>query len=401
MIKRALIASLLSVGCDVLDMRSSAVPVARHFIKASGASGAISVRKLPGNPRVTLIEMFDARGAYLSRALERKVETAFFREDFKRTDPDDLGVIEFASRAVEEYQADFYRHIGEDEGHRLRIVCDYGFSSVALFYPAMLEHMGVESISLNSFNDAKRAPRTVPEVESHVENLSHIVGTLGYDMGVLFTQEGERITIVDNRGRPFQGSSLLAAIGTLVCQTTKDPTIALTVTAPTLLEESLKKLGATVIRTKSDTRSLMSTSFEAGVTFAGDDGGGFIFPEMHPGFDAPFSFAKLVTMLQKTGHTLSELADELPAFRLAYEQVRVPWESKGTVMRRLAEENRDGEHVELLDGIKIFDHDSWVLILPDALEPVFHVYAESPADHESRQLVDRYERKITDWLGAM
>lgn len=401
MIKRALIASLLSVGCDVLDMRSSAVPVARHFIKTSGASGSINVRKLPGNPRVTLIEMFDARGAYLSRNLERKVETAFFREDFKRTDPDDLGVIEFASRAVEEYQADFYRHIGEiDNRPRLRIVCDYGFSSVALFYPAMLEHLGVESISLNSFNDAKRAPRTAPEVESHVENLSHIVGTLGYDMGVLFTQEGEKITIVDNRGRPFQGSSLLAAMGTLVCQTTKDPTIALTVTASTLLEDSLKKLGATIIRTKSDVRSLMNTSFEAGATFAGDDGGGFIFPEMHPGFDAPFGFAKLVTMLQQTGHTLSELADELPTFRLAYEQVKVPWESKGTVMRRLAEENREGSRVELLDGIKIFDNDSWVLILPDALEPVFHVYAESPEDHGSRELVDRYERKIMDWLGT-
>jgi len=217
---------------------------------------------------------------------------------------------------------------------------------------------------------------------------------------VLFWLEGERMRIVDNRGRPFQGSSLLAAVGTLVCQTSKNPTIAMTVTAPSLLEESLTKLGAKIVRTKNDTRSLMSTSFDAGVSFAGDEDGGFIFPALHPGFDAPFSFAKLVTMLQQTGHTLSEVADELPAFRLAYEQVRVPWEAKGTVMRRLAEENRDGAHVELLDGIKIFDQNSWVLILPDALEPLFHVYAESPEDHESRELVDRYERKITDWLSA-
>jgi len=67
-------------------------------------------------------------------------------------------------------------------------------------------------------------------------------------------------------------------------------------------------------------------------------------------------------------------------------------------MRRLAEENKQGSHVELLDGIKIHDNDSWVLILPDALEPVFHVYAESPMEDSSRALVDRYEKKITDWV---
>jgi mannose-1-phosphate guanylyltransferase/phosphomannomutase len=400
MIKRALISSLLSVGCDVLDLRSAAVPVARHFIKASGASGAISARKLPGNPRVTLIEMFDSRGAYLSRNIERKVETAFFREDFKRTDPDDLGVIEFASRAVEEYQVDFFRLLREDPpANRLKVVCDYGFSSVSMFYPSMLDRLGVESISLNGFNDAKRAPRTNFEIDNHVQNLSQIVGTLGYDMGVLFTNEGERITIVDDKGRVLEGSNLLAAMGVLISQTTKDATIAMTVTAPTRLEDALIKGGAKVLRTKSDPRSLMSTSFDAGVTMAGDEGGGFIFPALHPGFDAPFSFAKLVTMLQETGATLSEVVNHLPAFKLAYEQVRVPWESKGSVMRRLAEENRDGEHIELLDGIKIYDKDSWVLVLPDAVEPIFHVYAESPEEHGSRELVDRYERKITDWIG--
>jgi mannose-1-phosphate guanylyltransferase/phosphomannomutase len=96
---------------------------------------------------------------------------------------------------------------------------------------------------------------------------------------------------------------------------------------------------------------------------------------------------------------LSELADELPTFQLAYEQVRVPWEVKGTVMRRLAEENEDGTHVELLDGIKIHGKDSWVLILPDAVEPVFHVYAESPLEHSSKELVGRYEKKISEWVG--
>jgi mannose-1-phosphate guanylyltransferase/phosphomannomutase len=401
MIKRAVISALLSVGCDVLDMRSAALPIARHFVKTSGATGAMGVRKLPGNSRVTLIEMLDSRGAYLSRAMERKVENAFFREDFKRADPDDLGIMEFVSRAVEEYQADYFRLLHpEPAGRRLRVVCDYGYSSLSGIFPAMLAQLGVESISLNGYNDAKLAPRTNEEVEHHVRNLSQIVGTLGYDMGVLFTEEGERLTVVDDRGELVHGNTLLATLGTLIAKTTPGAKIAISVTAPTLLEEALKREGAEVVRTKSDVRSLMDSSLTGGATFAGDERGGFIFPELHPGFDAAFSFGMLAKMLQQTGLSVREVSAELPVFRLAYEQVRVPWDAKGSVMRRISEETRDGRHVELLDGIKIFEDDSWVLVLPDAVEPLFHVYAESPDEEESRELVGRYVRKIEMMMQA-
>ena len=151
-----------------------------------------------------------------------------------------------------------------------------------------------------------------------------------------------------------------------------------------------------MIRTKADTRSLMSSSLDAGVDFAGDERGGFIFPELHPGYDAMFSLAKLLTMLQTTGLSLSEVLESLPSFALAYEQVRCPWEAKGAVMRMITELHRDDERVELVDGIKIFNEDSWVLVLPDAVEPVFHVYAESTEEKESQALVGDYVRRIEE-----
>lgn len=395
MIKRALMSSLLSVGCDVLDLRSAPLPVARHFIKTSGANGAVCVRKLPGNSRVTLIEMFDSRGAYLSRAVERKVETAFFREDFKRTDPDDLGQIQFVSRAVEEYQEDYFRYLGEmGGGRRLRIACDYGYSSLSAIFPSMLDRMGIESISLNGFNDAKRAPRSDTEVDRHMANLGQIVGTLGYDVGVLFTDEGERLTIVDGGGQRIEGTALLAGMGILVAMTQPGAKIAMSITAPTLLQQLLETRGAHIVRTKTDVRSLTSTSIEEEVALAGDERGGFIFPQLHPGFDAPFSFGMLIKMMRQTNLTIADLAKEIPAFPLAYEMVKVPWESKGTVMRMISEEKSGGERVELLDGIKIFEEDSWVLVLPDAVEPVFHVYAESGDEARSRALVSKYIKRI-------
>ncbi len=395
MIKRAVISSLLSVGCDVIDLRSMALPVARHYIKASGAGGAINVRKLPGNARVTLVELFDARGAYLPRNLERKVETAFFREDFRRADPDDLGMIENASQAVEDYQNDFFRLIQPRENRkRSKIAVDYGYSSLAAIYPPMLGRLGVESISLNSFNDAKLSPRTPEEIEKHLDNLRSIVGSLGYDMGVLFTDEGERLHVVDDRGQILSGNALFGTLCSLIARTQPGVRIAMSVTAPSRLEDLLVKQGAEVLRTKADTRSLMALALDKDAAFAGDDRGGFIFPEIHPGFDGPFSFAKLLYLLEDSGASLSEVASELPVFHLDYEAVRCPWEAKGSVMRHLSEEQRDDQRVELIDGIKIFDRDSWVLVLPDAVEPVFHIYAESPEAAGSRALVAEYVKKI-------
>jgi mannose-1-phosphate guanylyltransferase/phosphomannomutase len=402
MIKRAVIASLLSAGCDVLDLRSTALPIARHFIRTSGAGGAVNIRKLPGNSRVTLVEIMDARGAYLSKGAERKVETAFFREDYRRADPDELGQIEFASRAIEEYQQDYFRLLGPHESYRrrLRIAIDYGFSSLAGYFPAMLAQLGVESIALNGYNDAKRSPRSAEEVQSHVENLKSIVGTLGYDMGVLFTDEGERLTLVDNRGEVLSGNTLLAAMASLVCQTKPGARVAMSVTGPSRLEDHLTKGGATVVRTKADIRSLISGAMDEHVDFAGDGSGGFVFPALTAGFDAPFSLGSLVTMLQQLNLNLGDVAESLPVFKMAYETVRVPWEWKGAVMRMIAEENRDSDRVELVDGIKIYDEHSWVLVLPDALEPLFHVYAESEDEGHSRYLAEEYSRKISGFQGV-
>ncbi|MCC7102978.1 MAG: NTP transferase domain-containing protein [Fimbriimonadaceae bacterium] len=397
MTKRALMAALLSTGCEVLDLRSTAVPIMRHFVRASGATGATYVRKLPGNSRVTLIEFFDARGAYMGRNQERKVETAFFREDFVRVDPDDLGSIALASRAVEEYQADFERLLAKaGSAKNLKVACDFGYSSISAIYPQMLARSGVEAINSHSFNDARLAPRSEDDVARHLGNLRQIVSSLNYDMGVLFVDEGERLAIVDNQGRILEGVKLLAVFAALIAQTASDPKIAMPITAPSRLEEFLTERNVTIIRTKANVRALLETSVQEKVTLAGDERGGFLFPVFHAGFDAMYGFSTLLAMLQQTGKTLSQIVDELPQFHMGYEQARCPWEVKGTVMRRLAEEFQSVDHVELLDGIKVFDGNAWVLVIPDSVEQVFHVRAEAESDSEAERIVKKFAAKIAE-----
>ena len=107
MMKRAMISGLLSVGVNVLDMRSMPLPIARHGILGTQATGGVHIRLAPDNPKHALIEFFDEQGVYLSKNAERKVETIFFREDFRRVDAEQVGSLEFASRCIEQYSRGF------------------------------------------------------------------------------------------------------------------------------------------------------------------------------------------------------------------------------------------------------------------------------------------------------
>jgi mannose-1-phosphate guanylyltransferase / phosphomannomutase len=376
MLKRAMISSLLSVGCDILDLRNAPLPVTRHFIRNSSGVAAMNVRKLPGNSRVSLIEMFDQDGDYLSKVLEKKVESLFFREDYKRTDADDIGVIEFSSRAIEEYESDFLRLVRPDSILKNpKVVCNYGYAGISNIFPSLLGRLGIESISLNAFNDARRAPRSPVDIETHLQELAKIVGTLRYDMGVLFLDEAERMILVDNRGEILDSHELFATFATLYLNKFPSAKIALPVHMPHSLITFFRSQGRDPIISKANTRSLMKVVKDERANLGGDERGGFIFPEMSPGFDAATAFGWLVMAAAESGHKLSDIRANLPKFPIAYESAVVHWEQKGMVMRRLLDWANPTEQ-DLFDGVRIHYPEGSALILPDAFEPLFHVYAE-------------------------
>jgi mannose-1-phosphate guanylyltransferase / phosphomannomutase len=172
-------------------------------------------------------------------------------------------------------------------------------------------------------------------------------------------------------------------------------TIAVPVMAPRAIERIAEGYGADVIRARSDRRSLMALAESKGaeLAFAGGANHEVIFPEMHPAFDALYGSAKLIDLLGREGRRLSELVAMLPEWHVATVQVPCPWEHKGRVMRSLiAEQPR--EDVELFEGLRVRHDDGWVLVLPDASDPTFSVYAEAGSDGEATAYAERMGSRI-------
>jgi mannose-1-phosphate guanylyltransferase/phosphomannomutase len=107
-----------------------------------------------------------------------------------------------------------------------------------------------------------------------------------------------------------------------------------------------------------------------------------------------YALMKLLESLARFNTQLSEVVRGLPPYHLIRTQVNCPWEYKGKVMRILSEQYRERRE-EPIDGVKIDLGEEWVLVLPDADRPLFHVLAESRSRDSAQALADKYARVVS------
>jgi mannose-1-phosphate guanylyltransferase/phosphomannomutase len=139
------------------------------------------------------------------------------------------------------------------------------------------------------------------------------------------------------------------------------------------------------VRTPNSLADLTRAAAGEDVVFAGAVGGGYVFPEFLPAYDAVASLAKLLELLARVQTPVSRLVAELPRPTLIHRQLACPWARKGLVMR-LLNERLAGRDLDLTDGIKLLSDRGWAQVLPDPDEPLLHLYAEGATGAESDEL---------------
>src|SRR6185436_13539207 len=138
--------------------------------------------------------------------------------------------------------------------------------------------------------------------------------------------------------------------------------VAFPITVTSHVDELVEGSDLEVIRTPASLAELTKAAAGDDVIFAGAVGGGYVFPEFLPAYDAVASLCKLLELLAPIERPLSELVADLPAPTLIHRQIHCPFSLKGTVMRVLTERLKDRE-VDLTDGIKVFDERGWAQVL--------------------------------------
>lgn len=396
MLKRGLQSGLPSAGINVADLSAMPIPVARFYTCVSDAVGGVQVRVSPHDRSIVDIIFFNRTGMDLDKGTQRKIETAFFREDVRRAHLDDIGTTAYAPEVAERYTHAFMNVIDRETIARTgyRLVVDYSLGTTSEILPPILRSLGCNTIDLNAGHELSHEPRSSGEYATAFEQLSNIVGALRFDLGVMLDDNGERINVVDGSGRRLPSTQLLAALACLVFRRQEGAAIAVPVDAPSVFEQLASDFGGSVVRTRMDPESLMIAASQKSVHLAGDGRGRVIFPMLHPTFDGMFALAKMLELLATEHVRLHEVVAKLPPWFQQHTDVSCPWDKKGRVMRMLGEQYRD-RRVRTSDGIKIQLGNDWVLILPDPDQPQFHLVAEAHSESEARTLVEKYAGIVT------
>jgi mannose-1-phosphate guanylyltransferase/phosphomannomutase len=277
------------------------------------------------------------------------------------------------------YSTAFEKHLNTEaiRNSGSKVVIDYVYAVSGAILPQLLAKFGCDAVVLNaSLNQTGLA---AAEREALLNQLGHVVEALKANFGVQVSANGEQLILVDESGTPIRGEMLTALMVNMILTAHPRGTVVVPVHSSSAVEQIARRHDAKVIRTKANPTALMEASqANPNVVLGGSGEMGFIFPQLHPGFDAMFCIAKMMEMLTMQERNLAAIRADLPRVYHKSYTVRCPWTAKGALMRHLVE-THPAEHLELVDGVKIcnYQDDSWVLVLPDAGEPLVHIFANS------------------------
>jgi mannose-1-phosphate guanylyltransferase/phosphomannomutase len=403
MMNRAIMCGLMSAGVDAGDLRAVSIPILRQELRTGKHAGGVHIRKSPIDKNLTDIIFFDGKGKDLPSGKTKSLERLFFGEDFPRVKQDEVGGVTFPERAQESYTEKFLSTVNIEaiSAAKFNIVIDYSSGIASSIFPNILGSFHAQVLSQNAFLDPRKLTRNKPEFDEAVEALTHIVISLGYDIGFMLDAGAEKCFVVDENGKFIDTDRLLTLITYLFLTVYPDvKKIAVPITASAEIDLIAEHMGVELIKTRDSHLALMDTASKDDVRFVGGTKGGFIFPDFLFASDGMYSVVKILEMLALANVRFGQLDRQVPKLHMSKKVIHCPWDRKGKVMRYLMKETDDHHNRVLVDGVKLLldrEKSASVLMWPDKAKPTFHLHAESSDTELTDMIAAQYEERIIEW----
>ncbi len=392
---RAIQAGLNTAGANVLDLEVAPIPITRFQVRSQRSRAGITVRLAFDDPESVVIRFFDEDGHDIDESTQRKIERLYHREDFRRVAASEIGDIGFPSRAIEYYTEALMASVDVEAIRTMKpkLVLDYAYGSPSFVMPNVLARLNAEVLAVNPFGSTRQMLRF--DREEHMARVAALVQASGATLGAVFDPDGEQLSLVDDNGHVMSDESTRLAVLELVGHNVGDGPrkVVLPVSAPMGAIEICRRHNLEIVWSKVSTQHVTELASHGDVAFGGGQNGAFIFPGFIPASDAVCALVKINELMANAAVTLSEINATLPAVHIVRDTVTTPWEQKGQLMRSLVESLR-GRNMELVDGVKVWEEDWWVLVLPDPTQPVTHVIAEASSGRDARAISQEYVSKI-------
>lgn len=394
MVTRAVAAGLTAAGRDVVHLGLATTPTTQLAVEYLHAGGGIIVTASHNPAPWNALKFLSGRGEFLGET-EGKAVRARFEADRELWVPfDQLGTERVETGALawhlERVLKLEFLDLAAIRARRLRVVVDGCASVGGIAVPALLERLDATCIPLDCEPNG-RFTRELEPLPEHLGALGRAVVEQRADFGVALDPDADRAAFVDATGVPL-GEEYTVALGSRVVLAKQKGEVVTNLSTSRILDAVCEQAGVTLHRTRVGEAHVVAEMRARGAVTGGEGNGGMIVPAAHYGRDGLVAVA-LIAQAMSAGATLRELADTLPRYSMIKDKLpapREPWEQADARLRQAF----SGYTVETADGLRFSRDDEWVHVRPSGTEPVVRVIAETPAESQTRELVERARRAL-------
>src|SRR4051812_46637277 len=260
-------------------------------------------------PEYNGVKFFAAGGEKLSDAGEEAIEALL------DAPPRDGGGVQAVPDAGDAYLGHVLEHFGSDLS-RLRIAVDCANGAYSELAPRALERLGAEVHAIGNAPDGTNI--NVGSGATDTAALQETVKRGGFDLGVAFDGDGDRMLAVDERGALVDGDQILA----ILALDLGVDLVAVTQMSNLGFHALMRERGIRVLTTDVGDRYVLEALRREGGVLGGEQSGHVIYLRDHVTGDG--LVAAVLARRALRGRPVSEAAAGMPVFPEAKENGRGP-----------------------------------------------------------------------------
>lgn len=380
MVDRLVTGTLMGMGFDVVDIDLASTPTTELAVVWENACGGL-ILTASHNPRQwNALKLLNEHGEFLSDKEGKAVLRLAEELDFDFATVDELGKV-YVNTTYNRRHIDAVMALPLVDTEAIRnahftVAVDAVNSVGGIIIPQLLKALGVEKvIELNctATGDFAHTPEPIPE---NLTGIADLMATGVADVAFVVDPDVDRLAIVDENGKMFGEEYTLVSVADYVLQHTPGNTVSNLSSSRALRDVTVARGGQYNAAAVGEV-NVTTKMKETGAVIGGEGNGGVIYPELHYGRDALVGVALFLTLLAKSGKTVSELRATYPPYEIVKMKLVLEPTTDVDAILAAVKERYSNEQTTDIDGVKIDFADGWVHLRKSNTEPIVRIYAEA------------------------
>jgi phosphomannomutase len=401
MIQNLVVATLIGLGIDVIDLDLSTTPTVEIAVPLEKADGGIILTASHNPKQWNALKLLNEKGEFLDAAQGAKILEIAEKEDFDFSGVDDLGKLT-ANDAYIDIHIDEVLNLSLVDADTIRkakfkVVVDGVNSTGGIAIPKLLKTLGVEVIELYC-EPTGHFPHNPEPLKEHLTDISELVVKEQADFGIVVDPDVDRLAFISNDGEMFGEEYTLVACADYVLGKTKGNTVS-NLSSSRALRDITQKHGGTYEAAAVGEVNVVTKMKANKAIIGGEGNGGIIYPESHYGRDSLVGTALFLMLMAERGGTVKELRDGYPSYFMSKKKIQLtPGLDVDGILKAMATRYQN-EDLSTIDGVKIDFPENWVHLRKSNTEPIIRIYTEAKSQAEANSLADRIINEIKEVAG--